>query len=119
MTAFLARRVLLGVVVLLVVSYATFVLFATKFSTECPAAMTPTTTKYPPLAGSVHDASILYWDWLKRVPSGRNFETVCGIGGNFFVSFWPSVGHTAVLLGLAMILVVVFSLLLRQNRSHP
>ncbi len=112
MAAFLARRLLLAAAVLLVVSYGTFVVFATKFTTQCPSALTPTNVAAPPLAGSVHDASILYWDWLKRVPSGGSFETVCGIEGSFFLSFWPSVGHTAVLLGLAMTFVVVFSLLL-------
>lgn len=109
MPGFLARRLLLAAGVLFGVSFVSFVLVATKFSAACTSAYTPQ-TKYPPLAGTVHQAAILYFRWLKTVPSGRGFGAVCGTG--YLSPFWPAVGHTAALIGFTAVLVVVFSLLL-------
>lgn len=109
MASFLARRMLLAVGVLAAVSFGSFTLIATKFSATCTSAYTPNTS-FPPLASTAHQAAILYWNWVKSIPSGRSFGPVCG--GGFLLPFWSAVGHTAVLLGLATILVVVFSLLI-------
>src|SRR4051812_29038631 len=109
MAAFIARRVLLAAAVLLGVSLGSFALIATKFSATCSSAYTPN-TRFPPLAANVHQAAILYWNWVKSIPSGRSFGDVCGTG--FLLPFWNAVGHTAVLLALTAVLVVVFSLLI-------
>ena len=110
MAAFLARRLLLSLGVLAAVSFGTFTLIATKFTSTCSSSFTPQ-TKFPPLAGNAHQAASLWWDWLKNVPTGRSFRPACTTGG-FLSPFWEAVGHTAVLLALTMLLVVVFSLLL-------
>jgi len=107
MAAFLARRLLLALGVLFVVSLASFSLIATKFSATCTSAYSPQ-TKFPPLAGNLHQAAILYFHWLKTVPSGQGFGAVCGTG--YLMAFWPAVGHTAILLGLTAVIVVVISL---------
>jgi len=101
--AFIARRLLLAVGVVAVVSFGSFTLIATKFSATCAGDFTPQ-TKYPPLASNVHQASILYWRWLRDVPSGRAFRESCGPG--FLSPFLTSVEHTAVLLALTALIVV-------------
>jgi peptide/nickel transport system permease protein len=108
MAVFLARRLLLAAGVLIGVSFASFTLIATKFSATCTSQYTPA-TKYPPLASNVHQAAVLYWRWLRDVPSGRAFQESCGPG--FLSPFWTSVEHTAVLLALTALMVVVISLL--------
>lgn len=108
MAVFLVRRLLLAVGVLIGVSFGSFTLIATKFSATCASDYTPA-TKYPPLASNVHQAAILYWRWLRDIPSGRAFQESCGPG--FLSPFWPSVAHTAALLGLTALFVVVISLL--------
>jgi peptide/nickel transport system permease protein len=110
MPAFLARRLLLAAGVLAAVSFGSFTLVATKFSATCTSSYTPG-TRYPPLASNAHQAASLWWDWLKNVPTGRSFRPVC-VNGGFLSPFWDAVGHTAVLLALTMVLVVLFSLLL-------
>ena len=67
MAAYLVRRLLLAAGLLLVVSYLTFVGVATQFSATCSSRYTPNSV-YPPLAGNVRQASVLYWEWLKGVP---------------------------------------------------
>ena len=108
MAVFLVRRLLLAVGVLIGVSFVSFTLIATKFSATCASDYTPQ-TKYPPLASNVHQAAILYWRWLRDVPSGRAFQESCGPG--FLAPFWPSVEHTAILLAVTALIVVVISLL--------
>jgi len=110
MAAFLARRLLLSLGVLAAVSFGSFTLIATKFSATCATAYTPQ-TQFPPLAGNVDQAARLYWDWLKSIPGGHGFGAPCNSGG-FLLPFWIAVGHTAVLLALTALLVVVCSLLL-------
>ena len=109
MSAFLARRLLLAVAVLVAVSFGTFALMATKFSTQCPSQFSPT-GGYPPLASNVGQAATLYWHWLKSVPSGGSFGSVCG--GVISEPLWLAFGHTAALLALTGFLVVGFSMLL-------
>jgi len=108
MAAFLARRLLLAVGVLVAVTFISFCFVATKFSAICTSAYTPQ-TRYPPLAGSVRDAAILYWHWLKSVPQGHVGDP-CGT--TTLQPFWESVGHTAMLIALTAVIVVAFSLLL-------
>ena len=109
MTAFLGRRVLLAAVVLLTVSFGTFALMATKFSTQCPGQFS-TNTKFPPLASNAGQAATLYWRWVKGVPSGRALGDVCG--GAIAQPLWLAFGHTAALLAATGLLVVISSLLL-------
>ena len=108
MTAYILRRVLLATAVLLVVSWATFVFIATKFSATCGSTYTPSGA-FPPLADSVGHATRLYLSWLKTVPSGRAFGAVCG-GPGITANLSTSLGHTGALLGMTFALVVVFSL---------
>jgi peptide/nickel transport system permease protein len=107
--AFFARRLLLAVAVLLAVSFGTFALMATKFSTQCPGQFSPN-GGYPPLAANVGQATTLYWHWLKSVPSGSAFGAVCGTV--ITAPLWLAMGHTAALLALTGLIVVFASLLL-------
>jgi peptide/nickel transport system permease protein len=107
--AFLGRRVLLAAGVLLAVSFGSFVLIATKFSTQCPSQFSPT-GGFPPLAANVGQASSLYWDWLRTVPSGRAVGAVCG--SSIAEPLWTGIGHTAALLALTALFVIVLSLAL-------
>jgi peptide/nickel transport system permease protein len=108
--AFFARRLLLGVAVLAVVSFGTFALMATKFSSTCTSRYTPIYEFAPPLAAHVGQAAVLYADWLKGIPSGKSFGVVCN--GDVAAQIGPAFGHTAALLGLTALLVVCLSLLL-------
>jgi len=106
--AYLVRRLLLAAGLLLVVSYLTFVGVATQFSATCSSRYTPN-TPYPPLAGSVHQASVLYWEWLKGVPSGRSFGNVCG--APITQDLGQALTHTGALLAMTLVMVLVLSLL--------
>lgn len=108
MTSFAARRLLLSAGVLLAVSLGTFVFIATKFVPTCYSRYS--TGAIPTLAATPGQATVLWWDWLKGVPSGRSFGQVCG--GDIGAPLWPAVGHTAALLAATAVLVVVFSLAL-------
>ena len=77
LTAYILRRLALTVGVLIAVSYLTFVVVATQFSATCFSQYTPTGA-FPPLAGSIGEASRLYLDWLKGIPTGESFGNVCG-----------------------------------------
>lgn len=93
MAQFLLRRLLLGLLVLLVASSATFLFFASKYLP----------LKTEPLAHA-------YWTWLRGIPTGRSLAR--GVGGE---RMWPVVGpaiaHTLALLALTFVLVVAFALL--------
>jgi peptide/nickel transport system permease protein len=104
----LVRRLVLAVGVLAAVSYGSFALMATRFSSTCLSAYTPT-RQFPPLAASPWQAGSLWWSWLKGIPSGSSLGRVCGSEtGN---QVWPAFVHTAVLLTVTGCLVVVGSLL--------
>ncbi len=107
MAAFLGRRLLLAVAVLFAVSFGSFALIATKFSSVCPGSFSPSVT-YPPLASNAGQVAQLYWRWLKGVPSGRSLGDVCS--GAPAQQIWPSLGRTALLLGATGLLVVALSL---------
>jgi peptide/nickel transport system permease protein len=105
--AYLVRRLLLAVGLLAVVSYATFVVVATQFSATCSSRYTPNTA-YPPLASTIGQATTLYWEWLKGIPGGSSFGNVCG--APVTQNLWPSLGHTAALLGMTLVMVLALSL---------
>jgi peptide/nickel transport system permease protein len=106
--AYIVRRVALTAGVLLAVSYLTFVVVATQFSATCFSQYTPTGA-FPPLAGSVGEASRLYLDWIKGLPSGDSFGNVCG--ASVTQNLTQALGHTGALLAMTFVLVVIFSLL--------
>ena len=108
MTAFAVRRLLLSAGVLLAVSLGTFVFIATRFTPTCYSRYS--TGAIPTLASTPGQATALWWDWLKGVPSGHSFGQVCG--SNIGAPLWPALGHTAALLAATALLVVVFSLVL-------
>lgn len=108
MAAYLARRLLLAFGVLAAVSYGSFALMATRFSSTCLSAYTPT-RQFPPLAANPWQAGSLWWSWLKGIPSGSSLGRVCGSDtGN---QVWPAFVHSAVLLTVSACLVVLGSLL--------
>jgi len=109
LTAFLVRRVFLSLLVLLAVSYGSFVLIATKFSSTCYSNYTPTGA-YPPLADSVGHATTLWLKWLRSVPSGEAFRNQCSATGTQNVL--GGLGHTGALLGMTLVFVLVLSLAL-------
>ena len=82
---------------------------ATKFSSTCISQFTPTNKFAPPLASNVRQAASLYWDWVKGVPSGKSFGTVCN--GQVAQQIGPAFEHTAALLAGTALLVVCLSLL--------
>lgn len=94
MIVFLARRVLLGAIVILVVSLGTFWFFAENF--------------YGPAFGQ--GVLALWWDWLIGLWSGRSFVHV--FSGTSVPQIGPAFAHTLILLAAALLLVVVFSVLI-------
>lgn len=108
MVAFFARRLLLASVVLGCVSFGTFALIATRFSSTCTSEYTPVGEAYPPLAGTVGQATTLYWRWVRGIPSGGSFGEVCN--GQTTAQIGPAFLHTAALLTATAVLVVVFAL---------
>jgi peptide/nickel transport system permease protein len=107
-TAYLVRRILLSVGLLVLVSFLTFVVVATQFSATCESRFTPNGV-FPPLASNVVQATRLYWEWVKGVPGGRSFGNVCG--APVTQDLWQGLGHTGALLAMTLVLVLVFSLL--------
>ena len=69
---------------------------------------TPSTT-YPPLASNARQATILYWEWVKGIPSGRSFGNVCG--SPITQDLWQALGHTGALLAMTLVMVLVLALL--------
>ena len=100
LTAFVLRRVALAAAVLAVFSSLTFLFFAAKTQ---------------PLAS--HPLLPAYWDWVRGLFTGSSYHSLIGSGIDGFVppSLWarvvPALGRTAALVGAALVLVVVFSLL--------
>jgi peptide/nickel transport system permease protein len=105
--AFIVRRALLSLLVLGAVSYGSFVLIATKFSSTCYSAYTPN-GRVPPLADSTKHATSLWLSWVRGVPSGRSFKDTCSAQGTADVL--GGLGHTAALLGMTIAIVLVVSL---------
>jgi peptide/nickel transport system permease protein len=108
LTAYIVRRLLLTVGVLIAVSYLTFVVVATQFSATCFSEYTPTGA-FPPLASSIGEASRLYVDWVKGIPSGDSFGNVCG--SPVTANLTQALGHTGALLAMTFVVVVVLSLI--------
>jgi peptide/nickel transport system permease protein len=108
MMGYSIRRLLLSGGVLLAVSLGTFVFIATRFTPTCYSRYS--TGALPTLASTPGQATVLWWGWLKGVPTGRSFGQVCG--ANIGAPLWPAVAHTAALLAGTALLVVVFSLAL-------
>lgn len=92
---------------MLAVSFGSFVLMATRFSSTCVSQYTPL-VKVPPLAGTVGQAARLYGDWLKGIPSGRSFGALCN-GESAGQQIWPCFVHTAALLAATALLVVMLA----------
>lgn len=107
-TAFLVRRILLSLLVLVGVSYGSFVLIATQFSATCYSDFTPS-GPVPPLADSVGHATTLWLKWLRGVPSGHAFRNQCSAEGTQDVL--GGLTHTSALLALTLVIVVLLSLL--------
>lgn len=105
--AFVVRRVLLLLLVLCAVSYGSFVLMATKFSSTCYSNYTPTGA-FPPLADNTTHATTLWWKWVQTVPSGKAFTDQCSFQGTAGVV--GGLEHTAALLGLTIGIVLLLSL---------
>jgi peptide/nickel transport system permease protein len=93
--AFLARRLLLGVVVLIAVSFGSFWFFARNFYIA-PETLLPVSPERA------------WWKWFKGIPHGSIGTGV--YGQDLWPRTAPALWHTAVLLGVAMLVVVVFSL---------
>jgi peptide/nickel transport system permease protein len=102
MAAFVVRRLVLAVGVLVAVSFGTFVFFATRFYPTCSGGGEP-------IDGKVSNAASAYFRWLKDVPSGGVARDACGtdIGSQT----WQSLVHTGALLGATSLLLIVFAVL--------
>jgi len=100
LAAFLARRLVLAALVLLVVSFPTFVFFAGNFNAICGPKEHTLSATLP-----------FYWRWLQGIPSGRSLKTsICG-WPPLWQNLGPSLGRTAALLALTFLLVLALSLL--------
>jgi peptide/nickel transport system permease protein len=94
MGVFVARRLLLALVVLIAFSFVSFIFFAGRFE---------------PL--EEHPVLPQYWTWLRGIPSGRSLSRGSGVvfGERLWPTLLPSLAHTLVLLGLTFLLVFVFA----------
>lgn len=90
MLRFLVRRLVLGLVALLVASSVSFCFFASEY---LPLRSTPL----------LH----AYWTWLRGVPSGHSLSH--GLFGPMLPVVLPAAGHTLALLGTTLVLVVVLA----------
>lgn len=107
LAVFVIRRLALAVLVLLGVSFGSFVFLAGKFDTICGP-------KQHTLAATLP----WYWHWLKGVPSGHSLTTsACG-WPPLWPNLLPSLERTSALLGLAMALVLVCGLALGLLAAH-
>jgi peptide/nickel transport system permease protein len=94
MISFVLRRVLVGLVVLLIVSYVSFVFFTTKFGVLATA-----------FARGPAQASSMWWHWLGQLVRG-NLSSL----GTDEAWTWTAFRHTGALLGLSAVLVLLFAL---------
>lgn len=93
-TTFLVRRVVLGALVLLALSYGTYWFFGQHFyGAAYGRPLTP-----------------LWWHWLRGIPSGRSLHVrAFGFDQPQLI---PALGHTLTLLGATFLLVIGFSVAL-------
>ncbi len=122
MLVYLVRRLLLVGLTFVAVSFLAFVLLAAPLDPlwKLGPGISPERER---LAQQFHlkDPAVeRYWRWAKGTvtgaPEGR--RTVCGgqLGGchhlRIWPQVWPALGHTALLAGLSVLMVVVFSLVI-------
>lgn len=104
---FLARRVVLAALVLLAVSFGTFVFFAGNFRSLCG-----------PEKHGIRATLPLYWRWLQGVPSGRSFRvSICG-WPPLWANLLPSLERTLALLGVTFVVVLVVSLVVGSVAAY-
>jgi len=97
MIAFLVRRLLLAVCVLILVSFLSFWFFARNFYIV-PGTMLP------------EPAHVVWWHWFTGILHGSLGKGV--FGQPVWSAVLPPFGHTCALLGLTFVLVVGFALLI-------
>lgn len=105
MLAFLLRRLVLGLLVLAVLSVASFCFFAWQ-----DPRLNPVGTPHPSLLAE-------YWTWVKGLAGGASSDVLLFTSAPTRLNRQPTtmlaaLGHTAALLTLALTLVVVFSVVL-------
>ncbi len=104
---FLIRRILLAGLVLLGVSFGSFVFLAGKFETICGPKTHTLSATLP-----------WYWRWLQGVPSRYSLTTsACG-WPPLWTNLRPALERTSALLAFAMVLVLVFGLALGIVAAH-
>jgi peptide/nickel transport system permease protein len=91
--AFVVRRAVLAAAVLAGFSFLTFWFFAAEA---------------PPLKG--HPVLPEYWRWIRGFGSGRSFHSLLVPDSSLWTTVGPALGHTAILLAGALVLVVALSL---------
>jgi peptide/nickel transport system permease protein len=122
MLVYLLRRLLLATLVFVVVSFVSFTVFA--------APLDPTWKLGPGAVSArnrlkeqfhLNDPAVdQYWRWLKGTITGSSEVTRTVCGGRtlpcrhleVWPDIWPALGHTALLAGLAVVVVTIFSLLI-------
>src|SRR5438105_3289048 len=124
MLAYLVRRLLLAALVFVAVSFISFTVFAAhldptwKFGPGFSPAREQLKKEF-----HLNDPVVQrYWQWLKGTVTGSPLatRTVCGgLQGAahcrhlaVWPGVWPALGRTALLAGLATVLVTIFSLLI-------
>jgi peptide/nickel transport system permease protein len=96
MIASLVRRLLLGAAVLVLVLYASFVFFTTKFGNPGPGSVA--------FASGLGQATGKWWQWLGQLVHGN----LTSLGQDESLT-WRAFAHTGALLALTAVLVIAFA----------
>jgi peptide/nickel transport system permease protein len=100
LAAFLVRRLVLALIVLLAVSFGSFMFFAGNFTAICGPKQHTFSATLP-----------YYWHWLQGVPSLRSFRvSLCG-WPPLWANLLPSLERTLALLAITFVLVLVLAVL--------
>jgi peptide/nickel transport system permease protein len=123
MLVYIVRRLLIAAVVFVVVSFVSFVVFAAPLDPtwKLGAGFNPERERLQEQFHLDEPALKQWWYWVTGTLSGspEATQTVCGGGlgstcyhREVWPQVWPALGHTALLAGLSIVVVTVFSLLI-------
>lgn len=123
MLVYVLRRLLLAALVFVVVSFVAFVFLAAPLDPTWKMGQAGYTTERAQLKDEYHldDPAVeQYWLWAKGTISGSPDVTRTVCGGRVrpcrhyevWPRVWPALGRTALLAGLSVVVVTIFSLLI-------
>jgi peptide/nickel transport system permease protein len=126
MLAYVVRRLLFAAVVFVAVSFISFMVFAAPLDPTWKLRPTTSQAQVQRIAQlqeqfHLNDPAVSrYWHWFSGTFAGspEATRTVCGGRGvtcehnRVWAPVWPAIGRTALLCGLALVVVTIFSLLI-------